>query len=269
LIEEFPWNSERDKIVIGLTNPSVTMEGKNGDYLKLAVFFNQKYVLRYIDPTQRLFTKSFVDIKLAYDYVKHFFEQPVFDTADFKKEIFRRKDNVKHFATDDFKYSLTPKSIRSYLLLTSGMNFIFTLIAGFIFLYTLFKSVNVLMVFLFLVLVFVVGGGLNLILFFNYYKYVKDKVLIISKGNDIFYFGAFDNLIQYDKKDIVKYTTTRIKSSRSQFSNFAIVAIEFRNGALLTIPNLLIDYSLLEKKLFECRRVEINKFPYLSHVRNR
>ena len=35
LIEKFPWTDQRDKIVIDLTNPSITIEGKNNDFLKL------------------------------------------------------------------------------------------------------------------------------------------------------------------------------------------------------------------------------------------
>jgi hypothetical protein len=263
LIEEFPWNMERDKIVIDFTNPSVTIEGRNGAYLQLAVWYNQKYILRYIDDTRGLFTRSFINIKDIYDYIKYFFEQPEFDTADFKKETAWRNTHVKHFITGDFRYELTPKSIRSYLWVTSGMNFFFTVIIVFTFLITLSISQNVLMIFFLIVFIFVFGGGLNLILFFNYYKYAKDKILIMSKGNDIFYFGAFDSLIQFDKKDIVKYRTTKIRNSKNQFNGFAIVEIEFKNGTLLPIPNLLIGHSILEKKLFEYPRVEINKFPYL------
>lgn len=52
LIEKFPWNDQREKIVIDLTNPSITIEGKNNNFLKFAVFFNQKYVLHYFSETQ-------------------------------------------------------------------------------------------------------------------------------------------------------------------------------------------------------------------------
>ena len=38
LIGNFPWEAQREKIVIELTNPSVTMEGKNNDYLKLCKY---------------------------------------------------------------------------------------------------------------------------------------------------------------------------------------------------------------------------------------
>ena len=45
LIEQFPWTQQRDHISISLTNPSITIEGPSGDYLKLAPYFNGKFVL--------------------------------------------------------------------------------------------------------------------------------------------------------------------------------------------------------------------------------
>lgn len=87
LIEGYPWNIQREKFMIDLTNPSVTIEGRNGDYLKLAVFFNQKYVLLYLNKEQRLFSRSFSTLQDGYTYVKCFFEQPVFDLTGFKRRL--------------------------------------------------------------------------------------------------------------------------------------------------------------------------------------
>ena len=123
LIENFSWENQREKIVIDLTNPSVTIEGKNNDYLKCGVFFNQKYVLHYLDASQTLFTKSFINLKDSYEYIKNYFVQAQFDTTYFKKENTWLRHNLRHFVTQDFKYLVNHKSIKNYLLLTSGMNF--------------------------------------------------------------------------------------------------------------------------------------------------
>ena len=48
VIEEFPWKKERANIVIALTNPSITLQNKEQEYLKLAIFFNEKFVLHFI-----------------------------------------------------------------------------------------------------------------------------------------------------------------------------------------------------------------------------
>src|SRR5207237_249153 len=106
LIENFPWTKQREKIIIDLTNPSVTIEGKDGDYLKLAVFFNGKYVLHYFNRDQILFTKSFVDIRDSFKYLENYFNES-FDTSDFKKEITWFQHNLKHFVSQDFVYTIS------------------------------------------------------------------------------------------------------------------------------------------------------------------
>jgi hypothetical protein len=259
LIEKFPWNSQREKIVIDLTNPSVTIEGKNNDFLKFALFFNQKFVLHYFDDTQTLFTKSFDDKRDGYQYIKNYFEQPAFDTADFKKENTWMQHNLKHFVTQDFRYTVTPKSARDFLLSTSGINFFISVV----FLFLIFSTqIQIIGIFILLLLMFLIGGGLNLILFFNYYNYAKDKILIMSRGNDNFYFGSINNLVQYDKKDISQYTVFRM-GGRSLFNGFAVVEIMFKNGTVVRIPNLLIDYLAMEQKLFEYPGSEQHHFSFV------
>ena len=115
LIEKFPWNDQRDKIVIDLTNPSVTIEGKNNDFLKVALFFNQKYVLHYFDENQVLYTKSFTNLKDGYEWINNFFIQSKFDTNELKKETTWLQHNLKHFVTQNFRYVLTTKSARNLL----------------------------------------------------------------------------------------------------------------------------------------------------------
>ena len=264
LIETFPWEIQREKIVIGLTNPSITIEGRNNDFLKLAVFFNQKYVLHYFNTTQTLFTKSFIHLKDSFEYIINYFLQAEFDITDFKKENTWLQHNLKHFVSQDFNYVVTSKSIRNYLLSTSGMNFCLSIVFLILFLSKGSKPINILGLIMLLFAIFLIGGGLHLLLFFNYYNYVQDKILIMSKGNDIFYFGSVDNPVRYDKRNILRYTTIRSRGSRNQFNGFAIVEIEFNDGTVLKIPNLLIDYQALEQKLFEYPRIDVNKFPFLK-----
>ena len=127
LIEEFPWDSQRQNIVIDLTNPSITIEGKNNDFLKCATYFNQKYALHYFDEHQVLFTKSFNEINAVYSDLKKYFELAIFDTSDFKRETTSLQHNLKHFVTQDFRYELTPRSIRRYITQTSGINLLFSI----------------------------------------------------------------------------------------------------------------------------------------------
>lgn len=264
LIEGFPWNAQRDHIVIDLTNPSILILGRNNDFLKFAVFFNQKYVLHYFDARQTLYTRSFVNLKDGYSYIKNFFEQPEFEVEDFKKEITWFQHNLKHFIQQDFKYLLTSKSIKTYLILTSWLSFSFSIILLLLILPIGISSLNFVALGFFLLFFFLFGGGLNLILFFNYYNFVKDKILIMSKGKDDFYFGPINYPIKYDKKDILHYTIVRTGSQRSPFYEFAFVKIEFKNGVVLKIPNLLVNDLAIKEKLFEYKRIDQYRFPYMK-----
>ena len=263
LIGEFPWHTQREKVVIGLTNPAVTIEGKDSSFLKLAVFFNQKYVLHYFDKNQVLYTKSFLDVKDSYAYIKRFFEQPQFAPDTFKKENTWLQHNLKHFVTQDFRYVVSRKSVIKYLVATSGINFCFSIVILAVIFRKGFDAINAMGLIVLLLLIFIVGGGSQLMLFLNYYKYVKNKMLILSRGNDSFWFGDKSNPLHYNKKDILHYTTIKMGGSRGLYNRFAIVEITFKNGTVLKIPNLLLDDWVLAQKLFECPGSEKNEFPYL------
>lgn len=168
LIEKFPWNKQRDKIVIDLTNPSITIEGVNNDFLKLAVFFNEKFVLHYIDNEEVLYTKSFTDIKNSYKYIGDCFSS-TFDKTEFKKENTWLQHNLKHFVSQNFNYSITASSIRKFLFSTSGISFAYSIFVILLFLITGSNHINEAGTFAILLTVFFIGGGINLILFFNYY----------------------------------------------------------------------------------------------------
>ncbi len=58
---------------------------------------------------------------------KKIFRAISFDLAGFK-EITWFQNNLIHFTTQDFRYYLTPKSAWNYLLWTSGISFILSIV---------------------------------------------------------------------------------------------------------------------------------------------
>jgi hypothetical protein len=260
LIETFPWNEQRDHIIIDLTNPSITIEGENNDYLKLAIFFNAKFVLHYLNAQKILFTKSFTDFKDSYKYIRNFFELSSFDMSDFKQENTWLKNNIIHFVSQDFNYIVDSKNIKRFLISTSGMNFGISLFFLLLFLIEGTGKAGAVGVTVILIMLFIIGGGINLILFFNYYFYSRNKILIMSKGSDIFYFGNINDPIKYNKKDIKFYEEVRGRG-KSIFTNFAVITIEFINGNQIQIPNLFLFYSSLEEKLYQCKRIDKGGIP--------
>jgi hypothetical protein len=186
----------------------------------------------------------------------------IFDISDFKRETILLQNNLKNFVTQDFRYELTPRSIRRYITQTSGISLLFSITIIILFLIRK-NSINPIVLSFIGLMIFFIGGGLNLILFFNYYIYLRDKLVIMSKGNDVFYFGDTLNPIEYNKKDILRYGEIASRGRRNPINGFVIIEIELKNGTILKIPNLLIDESDLEKKLSDQRKIEISRFPTL------
>lgn len=263
LIEDFPWEKQRENIVIDLTNPSITVEGKNNDYLKLALYYNGKFALHYFDQKQKLYTKSFYKIEESFQYIKSYFESPILDTGVFKNQNTLFKNSLEHFISQDFNYVVTSKSARQFLGWTSGMNLMFTL---FFLVFIAFSGSKpeLISILVLTIAIFLIGGGMHLILFFQFYLYSKNKQLIMSKGNEVFYFGNKTNLIKYNKAEILRYRTQRFTYYKHPLREFIVVTIELKNGRDICIPNILINYSSLNNKLFGIEEIIINGYPTLN-----
>lgn len=263
LIEQFPWEAQRDHIIIDLTNPSVTIHGPNQDYLKLALFYNGKFVLHYFDAKESLFTKSFAHLQEAYPYVKRFFEATVFEPDQLRKENTLLQHNLKHFVTLDFHYEATPARVKSFLLSTTAFNFGVTLLLVLFLLVRSPSTFNLATNIILFFLLFLAGGGINLLLFLNYYEHSKNKILIMSRGNSIFYYGDRESPTRYEKSDIVRLVSYNTRGGRSPISGFTVVTLELKDGTDITIPSLLIEDLALEKKLPGVAKVEKKRFPWV------
>lgn len=58
IIEAFPWTEERNNLKVDLTNPSITIVNSYNEFLKIALYYNGKFVLHYYNNSEELFTKS-------------------------------------------------------------------------------------------------------------------------------------------------------------------------------------------------------------------
>ncbi len=245
LIQNFPWNKQREHLVVSLTNPSITIEGNNNDYLKLALSYNQKYVLYYLSDDGTLYTKSFEQLESTFNYIEQFFEKTDFDTTGFKKTSSSFNEMIGHFRTDDFNYVMTNKNIQKLFF-----KYFIAFIYGFGVLLLLYNDshsiyLNDRVAFLKIL----VGGsaflliGFPILFFYNHYKHSKNKLLIVSKGNPIFYYGNIDAPIEYNKNDILQIF---INNSRS--SSESTFKIEFKNGQSIQISLLLLANFYVQVK---------------------
>lgn len=265
VIKEFPWEEQHKHLVISLTNPSVTIEGADAGFLKLSLYYNNKFVLYYLDKNRNLFTRTFITLDEAFPVIEQFFSHPDFQPDGFHKENTWMKNSLVHFVTNDFRYIISQQSCMRFLRRTTLFNLAVFLV---FFITTIFLrdgsqkteiTRDILILFFFLL----VGGGLNLLLFFNYLFYAAGLVCIVSKGNPVFIFGKEQTERTYQKKDIVKIQVRRTVNTRSPIRDFAIIDIIFKTGESIRFPSLLIGVDILLSKMQGIETEEINAFPFL------
>lgn len=263
LIDTFPWEEQRDHLKVSLTNPSISIEDGQGNFLKLALNYNASFVLHYFDTLHRLYNKSLVSYADAQPYIQQYFSGQPFNANEFHLENTWLQRNLIHFTTQDFHYELTGKRVFGYLLFTSAINFMLTIF--FLVLILVVGPGRAPLPFL-AVILFLFGGGPNLILFFDYHRYAKGKLLIMSRGNSQFFFGDPENPESFNKQDILAVTEYRsARNSRNPIGGFRWVEILLRGGRSIIIPNLLINEADLENKLYEHPAVTREKiFPLIS-----
>lgn len=200
IIEEFPWDNERENLKISLTNPSITFHKQIGNYLKLSTSYNQKFVLTYFNESDELYSKFFNHYHESYSFIEEYFEERSFETKYFKKENTFLKNCRQHFITQNFISEVTTNSAIKYLIKTSFISFCLPILIGLIFIFIGYNRFNILGYTSLGFVIFFIGGGLNIILFLNHYLLGKNKKLILSKGKDIFYFGEKQTQTVFKKR---------------------------------------------------------------------
>ncbi len=261
IIELFPWETQRDHLVVSLTNPSVTIEGPGGNFLKLALYYNGKYVLYYLDEKKHFFTKSVERCEDAYPLMLSFFEESIdFDPQGMKKELNALVSRLPHFADGNFYY-------RVNLLRALWFGFAFL----FLFLFFLIMSLielfgdkeNKSLIILFLSPAIAVSGYYVLRLW-NHYRYSRDLILHMTKGNDLFSFGLSTRPLTYHKKDILYLTTYGRRGRNGSFSgSLTREEIRFSDGRSIDISSLSIDHYLLLDKLPGIQLKEVKTYAFI------
>jgi hypothetical protein len=265
LVNSFNWQREREHIVISLTNPSITIQDEYGNYLKIATYYNGKFVLHYLNNKNKLYTLAISNISDSYPYLKGFFEDSVaFNTNHFKTYFAWWQNFLPHFKSNNFVYAYNRKNFIKYVVKTSGFSFLTSLLI--IVMMIVFTNADTIVAVLIPTIIFfaTIGGGINIWILIPYYRYTKKHILIMSRSSDTFYFGSTDNpLTKYDKKEIDFFKVIKQDYSKSPINSFVIVDIAIGGNKILSIPNSLVDEHVLINKLFQCKRIESNELPIL------
>lgn len=266
LIREYPWSSQRSHFVVGLTGPGIVVQDDRGNYLKLALYYNNKYIAYYCNATGRLYQKTLEKPEDLAGALTAFFTSSDNPPDDFlfQKNFFQNQK--EHFPTRDFRYSVHDLSFWQLIsrggtlfYLFIGIFFIGAFIPGF----RNYDSTGTLFFLLVLFLVvFLVGGGLNLLLLYRYYIADKNTVITLSKGLSDFYFGTGQQQVKYNKRDILKIELKRRSNRRSPVSDFAVYKICMTDGTRLPFTSLLISPYLLLEKMHQVPVEAVERFAW-------
>ncbi|AHF17482.1 hypothetical protein [Niabella soli] len=266
LIKNYPWEKEHDHLVVDMTTPSVTLQDDNGSYLKLGLYYNHKFVLYYYDAgNDDLYLKSVVTLEESFPYVREYFNNPEQVPDGFKFENTWFKEKARHFATNDFCYTVDERRLRAFCFSFSNIVYFgFGLVLLFSLATHPIKGLHPLLAVLLLILLLsVMGGGIQILLLIKYYAIDKNKVLIFSKGKKTFYYGTENEQKEYLKQDI---DAIEIKQSSNSGKNpiydFAAYKIYMKDGTLLTFTSLLMPYLDFEQKVSGLPVKEKKRFPW-------
>lgn len=266
LIENFPWDEQRDHLQVSLTNPSITIEDRQGGCLKLALYYEGKFVLHYFNREKQLYTKSFSHYTDTYPYLRALFETGSFDTKDFKKEPTWLLHPSLHFTEQNFHYTLNIGNYWSSLLPASLLLF-FSVTMPVLGMNSRIGTGGKLAIFLVFSCFLLVGLSF-LALFVNHYKHSRGQVLILSKGNDTFYYGNKTNPQKFEKKNILDIVTYGRKGKGGTYDGYVVrVEINFKDGHSLNASTLIIVHSTLFGKLSGYpTSEEKTTFPYMPRT---
>lgn len=248
IIIKYPWERERNNTTVEPTCPSVSMEHPESGILKLGPSYHSKFRLYWLQPSGKLFAKNVFSLDEAIRIISGFYNDH--DISEGFKKYSSFTKMTQHFITNDFVYTVTPKRILQYNLWHAifGTPFLFFTIVA------MFSQHDVdfwlkLSMILAPFVIWMHFSGVNWQFFFNYYRYSKNKCIIVSRGNDNFYYGEKDNLIEYSKKDIQKVTVLNYYGNKNPYTHNQIYTITLKNNETIQITSLLIGESSFYRKI--------------------
>jgi hypothetical protein len=244
LIKDFPWAAQRTGNPVGLTNPSLTFQDNDSNFLKLAPSYNGRFILYYFKKDKCLYSRKGIELEEALKTIEQFYQESSFDYSPFVREQHPFKHLQKHFVTKHFRYeakgmfyflqNFIYSDFSQFFIIVIPSSVIATLQAG--------GEVPIVKGLICLIIIFIIIciGRLY------FYSSAKGKVLILSKGSDEFQFGDKKSLITFNKKDIASITIPGPKKGWGLENH--IYKISFKDEGYLYIPDILLPSTKFTNK---------------------
>ncbi len=261
MIQQFPWQAFRHSLFsVKLTNPSITIEQTDGSYLKVSMYYYGKFIAYFLNGVGKL---SFVIVDKLEEIeiiVKRFFENRVSE-IEWKKYFEWVYDKKRHFVSRSFNYTTTWKGV---LRLMSVELTIFVILS---LLLLLLGNVGIVEV-LALVLALLWFCLPQIILLINYFIFSRKHILELSRWHNEFSFGKGNNIIKYDKENIIKIVSSSNNWFRCPWNNYYIYEINFRDGSSIKFTNLIIRSFTFDLKFPNQHIKDQHRFFPLVRINN-
>lgn len=244
LVKNFPWDRERGTD-IQLSGPGIVIEGADGSYFKVALYFNGKFSVYYLDPANHLYEYHTPELTDECQKVKEYIEGNL-NLDGFDKHFFNI-GNRGHFVTRSFVYTAS----------LWGMAWPPALIGGYLCVIVLILTrVNGWAGFIAGITILLAAGILISAMCYS----CKNMYLQISKGHDEFMFADNSGVIKlYNKEDIREVVIYQGRNARGS-GPYSNAEIYLKDGTMLKLPNVLISpLTLVSKFSDKIVRIEYRK----------
>ncbi|QJD97168.1 hypothetical protein HH214_15455 [Mucilaginibacter robiniae] len=241
LIRDFPWDQQRSLTDIQATGPSVTVKNQTGEYLKVGLFFNNKFCLYLLNQYHQVFEYHAPNLQSACDIVSKFYTGANLETL-FEKHLVSIGES-SHFVTQYFRYYFSTRTF----LLQWGLILVFIIYVLVISKLALqFSAYAIILLVPIIYLAFKFCQNIV-----NHYLKSKNVCLQLSRGKNEFKYGIAYNMVTYLKSDIVNIEVHSMGGSNSANKTTrttSVYHIIFKNNIVIKLSAMVIDiYSLINK----------------------
>jgi len=243
LIDAFPWEEQREHLRVGLTTPSVTIEGPGGEFLKLALYYSGKFILYYIDSQCREFSRALTTYADAATSIQTFYQNSSSPPPDFIRQHTPLQNVIVHFRNGSFTYRLNPARMAGVMVIICLVSLFPVLMSIIIFGRGQFSMWP----FLIPALAFLIFAIAQSMLLISHYRSAKGQVLILSHGLQEFSYGSAADPDQFSKEDIQQVVTHGMQG-RGGYPAVTRVEIIFKNGRSIDISCLILSQETLVSK---------------------
>ena len=251
LVKTFPWQQQRGTD-IQLTGPSVTLLDDSGNYLKVGLYFGDKFCIYYFTGDHHLYEYHVATYDEIAAVVTDFFEGRI-ETQKFERNrlVFQP---ATHFEDAVFCYQvkagvfygrLVLLIVLALLLIGDGCGMMF--ITG---------PLPVKIILPAVVLALVSLLGYQQYRAFQYYHRSKSLFLKLSAGSTTFSFGEGENIREYNKPDIAEINIYGPLSGKTT-PILTLCELVFINGTTIVLPGMLIPPLDVMNKFIG---VKVNRF---------